>query len=250
MAVLLLCDVVSMQAAITYRMTITTTSRPPRPPSIQQIITDGEKRRLTIENAEAPFIYDVLLSPDGGRTITALNTPLKTWFDKEAFDAKHPHYTGLPPGIKTQIKDAKISISEEPTDEPVEGFPVRKFVVRASYNTQEDFNGTIVKRVHAITTLLWTTDKLDRSLAFGMPPLDTGVASLDTELRQKAAAFGFPLRRVTTVSRAYEGGEPVVEITRIEIGKIETVASPPASVFARPSAYANQAPVIGAFGKM
>ena len=81
MAVLLVCAAASVHAATTYRVTITRKDRVKIPPSIERVIVDGEKRRLTIENAEPPFTYDVLLSTDGGRTVTALNTPLKSWFD-------------------------------------------------------------------------------------------------------------------------------------------------------------------------
>jgi hypothetical protein len=239
-----------VRAATTYRITITTNRRFKLPPSIQRVIVDGEKRRLSVENPEAPFVYDVLLSADGGKTVIALNTPLRTWFDETADAATHERPTGLAPWVKTVIKDVKTNVTEEPSNEIIAGFPVRKFVIRASYTTQEDFGGTKVNRVSSITTILRSTDKLDRSLAFHMPPLDTGVESLDALLRQKSQSeFGFPLRRVTTVSRAYEGGPPVIEVTTIEIDDLHAVPSPPADTFVRPATYANQAPVIGSPGK-
>jgi hypothetical protein len=248
--ILLLCLPAVMRAATTYRMTMTINNRFKLPPSIQRVIVDGEKRRLTVENAEAPFAYDVLLSTDGGRTVVALNTPLRTWFDESSGGATHERATGLAPWVKTVIKDVKTSVNEEPTTDTVAGFPVRKFVIRASYTTQEDFDGTKVNRVSTVTTVLWSADKLDRSLAFHMPPLDTGVESLDALLRQKSQSeFGFPLRRVTTVSRAYEGGPPVVEVTTIEIDDLHTVPSPTGDTFVRPSAYVNQEPIIGGFKK-
>ena len=248
--VLLVCAAAAVHAATTYRMTITRKDRFKLPPSIERVIVDGEKRRLTVENAEAPFACDVLLTTDGGRTVTALNTPLKTWFNSTADRAKLQRPTGLAPWVKSEIKDAKISISEEPADETIDGLPVRKFVIRAGYTTVEDFNGTKVKRLHGITTLLWATDKLDRSLAFQMPPLDTGVESLDAELHAKTESIiGFPLRRLTTVSRAYEGGEAVVEILKMEVDGIRTVPSPQPEMFIKPAGYANQAPAIGAFEK-
>jgi hypothetical protein len=101
-----------------------------------------------------------------------------------------------------------------------------------------------------MTTLVWTTDKLDRPLAFPIPTITTGVESLDAELRPKLVMIlGFPLRRVTTMSRAYEGGAPAVEITRVEIDDIRTVPSPLASAFAKPAGYVHQAPVIGVPGQ-
>ena len=252
-AALLLCAATTLQAATTYRMTITTGGRYKRPPAVQRIIVDGEKRRLAVEHPEEPFAYDVLLSTDGGRTVTALNTILRTWFDadKSPFSAtQQPIGTGLPPWVTSEIKDAKMTVAEEPADETIAGFPVRKFVIRAGYTTREDFSGTKVNRLHTMTTLLWTTDKLDRSLAFHIPEFATGVESLDADLRQKSAVIsGFPLRRVTTVSRAYEGGAPVVELTTVEVDDIRTAPAPLASAFAKPAGYVNQEPVIGGFGK-
>jgi hypothetical protein len=246
-AVFVLCAATTVQAATTYRMTITSSDRFKRPPAVQRIIVDGENRRLTVEHPEEPFGYDVLLSTDGGRTVTALNTTLHTWFEpsKPSVTA-----TGLPPWMSAEIKDTKLTVTEEPAGETIAGLSVRKFVIRGGYTTREDFGGTKVNRVHTLTTLLWTTDKLDPSLAFGIPAFATGVESLDAELRKKSAAIsGFLLRRVTTVSRAYEGGEPVVEVTTIEIDDIGTVPPPPASAFVKPAGYENQAPVVGAPGK-
>lgn len=252
-AVFVLCAATTVQAATTYRMTITRTDRFKRPPAVQRIIIDGEKRLLTVEHPEEPFTCDVLLSTDGGRSVTALNTSLRTWFDADKSPASATQFpgTGLPPWVTPEIKDAKISVTEEPAHETIAGFPVRKFVIRAGYITREDFGGTKLNRVHTMTMLLWTTDKLDRSLAFHIPAFATGADPLDADPRLKSAVTsGFPLRCVTTVSRAYEGGEPVVEMTKVEVDDIRTVASPPASAFVKPSGYANQEPVIGGFRKM
>jgi hypothetical protein len=249
MAVFLVCAAASVHAATTYRVTVTRKDRFKFPTAIERVIVDGEKRRLTVENAEAPFTHDVLFSTDGGRTVTALNTPLKTWFNNAEM-AKQNRPIGPGSRAKIETKDAKISISEEPTDETIDDLPVRKFVIRAGYTTVEDFSGTKVKLLHGITTLLWATDKLDRSLAFEMPPLETGVDSLDAELHAKTESIiGFPLRRLTTVSRAYEGGEAVVEILKMDIDDIRTVPSPPPETFVKPAGYANQAPVFGKFEK-
>jgi hypothetical protein len=249
-ALLVLCAATTAQAATTYRMTITRTDRFKRPPEVQQVVIDSEKRRLTVEHPEEPFGYDVLLSADGGRTVTALNTGLHTWFDLGKFSPSGFPGIGRSPGATAEISKATITVTEEPGQEPIAGFPVRKLVVRAGYTTREDYGGTKVNRVHTMTMLLWTTDKLDRSLAFSIPAFATGVESLDADPRLKSAvSSGFPLRSVMTVSRAYEGGEPVVEMTKVEVDDIRPAAPPPASAFVKPAGYVNQEPVIGGFKK-
>lgn len=236
-----------LHAATAYRVTITRNDRFKRPPLVAHGIADGEKRRLTYENQEEPFAEDVFLSTDGGKTETALNTSLHTWFA-----VNHPPATetGLPPMIKAEVSKSSVTVTEEPTSETIAGLPVRKFVIKAGYTTREDYGGTRVKRVHTMTELIWTTDKLDRSLAFPIPVVTIGMRALDDELRQKTASIpGFPLRDVKTISRTYEGGQPLVEMTTTEVDDIRAVPSPPASQFTKPDGYVNQEPVIGVPGK-
>ncbi len=244
---LLLILPAALHAATTYRVTITTSGRFHSPPAVRRIIADGPNRRLTVEKQEEPFTFDVLLSTDGGRTVTALNTGLRTWYEFVPLPATD---TGEPPWIPTEVRDTKLTLAEEASAETIEGFPMRKFVIHASYTSREDHGGTKVNRVHVMTALLWTTDKLDRSFAFPLPEVLIGVRSIDAALREKTASIpGFPLRQVTTISRSYEGGAPAIELTTIDAGDVHTMASPAASAFVKPAGYVHQEPVIGAPGK-
>jgi hypothetical protein len=234
-------------AATAYRVTTVTKDRLKRPPLIAHVIADGENRRLTYENQEEPFSEDVMLSTDGGKTVSALNTSLRTWF---AVVDRPPSETGLPPSIPVKIKDTKVTVAEEPSTETIAGYPVRKFVIRAGYTAREDYGGTRVNRVHTMTEIIWTTDKLDGSLAFPMPRVTIGVRAIDAELRQKTASIsGFLFRDVKTISRAYEGGAPSLEMMTTDVDDIRTVPSPAATQFVKPAGYVNQAPIIGVPGK-
>ena len=231
------------QAATSYRVTTTTKNRLKRMPVVTRVIADGDNRRLTVEQQDEPFTYDVLLSTDSGKTITALNTPLRTWFDLTVLNGSIS--SSLKPRKGTAIKNANVTVHEEPGAEPILGFPVRTFVIRASFTSEEDYGGTKVKRENAMTTILRTTDKIDQALFFPPRIFATGVAPLDTELRQKSGVIsGFPLREVTTFSQAYEGGAPKVEMITTEVDEIRSVASPPAAQFATPAGYINQPPII------
>ncbi len=233
----------SAQAAVTYRTTITTRIWVTRPPTVQRIVADGDRRRLIVEHQGEPFEYDVLLSADGGRSITALNTPLHTWY---ALSKPPATATRLPPSMRVEIRDAKTEVTEEGGAEPIAGYPVRKFVVHVSYTTRETFGGTSANRVHTMTALVWTTDKLDRALAFPPLTLTVGVESIDADLVRKTASVpGFPLRVIATVSRAYEGGPPVVEMKTKEVDDVRAIPAAPESLFVRPEGYVNQEPIIG-----
>jgi hypothetical protein len=242
MLALLLIVPAAAHAATAYRVTIVRKRRLDKPPLVGQVIADGEKRRLTYKDRPEPFTEDVLLSTDGGKTVTALNTPLRTWF---ALTRSGPSETDVPSSIRrVQIKDTTVSVTEEPS-EPIAGYPVRKFVIHAGFTTVEDYSGTKVKRIHSLTELVWTTDKLDGSLTFPRPAYTLGTRSVDDELAVKTAAIsGFVLRDVETISRAYEGGMPIVEITTTEVDDIRTVPSPPAADFEKPAGYVNQPPII------
>jgi hypothetical protein len=239
---ILLITATALQSATTYRVTKTVKDRLKRSPVVERVIADGDNRRLTIEQQDEPFTHDVLLSNDGGKTVVALNTPLRTWFDAAVLP---PSTKSLAPRRGSDIKDAKVSVSEEPA-EPIGGLPVRKYVIRASFIASENYGGTKVNRDNSMTTLIWTTDKIDGALAFPRLQVTIGVAALDAELRQKIAAVtGFPLREVTTYSQAYEGGAPTSEIITIDVDDIRTVPSPAAAQFTKPAGYVNQEPVMG-----
>lgn len=232
----------ALKAATTYRVTTTIKDWLKRVPRVEHVIADGDNRRLSIERQDEPFTHDVLLSTDGGKTIIALNTALRTWFDFAILPASN----NLKPLRGTAVKKVQVSVREESGAEPISGFPVRTFVIRASFTSLENHGTTNVTRENAMTVMLWTTDKIDAALAFPPRVFVTGVDAIDAELRQKTAGIisGFALRTVTTYSQAYEGGGPKVEIITTEVDDIRTVGSPPATQFAKPADYINQPPII------
>ena len=102
-AAVLLIATTGLQAATTYRVTTTIKDRLKRIPRVERVIADGVNRRLAVEKQDEPFTHDVLLSLDGGKTVTALNTPLQTWFD---FAILPPSTTSLKPrrGAGTRLQ--------------------------------------------------------------------------------------------------------------------------------------------------
>jgi hypothetical protein len=242
-AALLLISSAELRAATSYRVTTTTRDRLTRIPVVNRVIADGENRRLTVEQQDEPFTYDVLISTDGGKTITALNTPLRTWFDRAILTGSVSSPLRTRKG--TAIKQSSVTVREESGAEPIAGYPVRTFVIRASFTSEDDYGGTKVKRENAMTTMLWTTDKIDGALAFPTAVFATGVGPVDAELRQKAALVsGFPLREVKTFSQAYEGGAPSVVTITTEVDDIRTVSPLPATAFVKPAGYVNQPPLM------
>lgn len=231
-------------AATTYRSTVTTRNRLKNPPLVQRVVADGDRRRLTVEHPEEPFSYDVLLSTDGGASVTALNSQIHTWYTFAKPPAQMREFFHI------EITGRKTDLAEEPGAQPIGAFPVRKFVVHGSYTTVENYGGTKVNRAHSLTAMIWTTDQLPRSLAFPRLTITMGEDSIDEELRQKVDTIpGFPIRVITTVARAYDGGQPTVEMRTEEVDEVATVSAPAASLFARPASYSNQEPIVGGFAR-
>lgn len=240
-AAVLLIATTALQGATTYRVTTTVKGRLKQTPTVERVIADGQNRRLNVEQQDEPFTHDVLLSTDGGKTIIALNTPLRTWFDFAVLHAP----SMLKPRRPAAIKNPAVTVHEESGAEPISGFPVRTFVIRATFTSEENYGGTKVKRENGMTMMLWTTDKLDAALDFPPRTFVTGVDAIDAELRQKTAIIsGFPLRAMTTYSQAYEGGAPTVETITTEVDDVRTVPSLAAAQFAKPAGYVNQPPII------
>jgi hypothetical protein len=243
-AAALLITTTALHAATAYRVTTTIRDWLKREPQVEHVIADGANRQLTVEQQNEPFTHDVLLSTDGGKTIIALNTPLRTWFD---FALLPPSKLNIKPVRGAAVKKAQVAVHEESGAEPISGFPVRTFVIRASFTSVESFARTSVKRENAMTVLVWTTDQIDAALAFPPRVYVTGVDAIDAELREKTAIIsGFPLRTMTTYSQAYEGGAPKVATITTEVDDIKSVPSPPATQFAKPAGYVNQPPIISA----
>jgi len=241
-AALVVLATTALQAATTYRVTTTVKGRLKQTPIVERVIADGQNRRLNVEKQDEPFTHDVLLSTDGGKTIIALNTPLRTWFDFAVLRAPTPL---KPRRAAAAIKNPAVNVREESGAEPISGFPVRTFVIRATFTAEENYGGTKVKRENGMTMMLWTTDKIDAALDFPPRTFVTGVDAIDAELRQKTAIIsGFPLRAMTTYSQAYEGGAPTVETITTEVDDVRTVPSLPAAQFAKPAGYVNQPPII------
>ena len=80
--------------------------------------------------SHSPTTY--LLSTDGGKTVIALNTPLRTWFDFALLPASK---IDLKPLKGTAVKKPQESVREESGAEPISGFAVRTFVIRASFTS-------------------------------------------------------------------------------------------------------------------
>jgi hypothetical protein len=235
-----------LAAATRYTVDVETTGDPlSRPRQRSIVIVDGLRSRTEIEQPEPPFTNDVAISEDGGKTVIALNTQLKTWF--RAPNGGIPAlsmFAAMPRGDRT-IRDVKVTSSEEPSED-VGGYPARKYVVRVSYGVREGRGAMRVDISYGATMIVFTTDALDLHRAVGFK---TGVPEVDAQLEPAFAKInGFPLKSTISATRMYAGGRPQAMTITATVSDIRTVDAPP-HAFERPAGYVYQEPIIGAPGR-
>jgi hypothetical protein len=237
-----------LAAATRYTVTAEDGARP-KSRQVATVLVDGAHRRIDVPRETTPFIYDVLLSDDGGATLTALNTPLKTWFrmGPAALAGSPLLNLHFPHARRKSVRDIKVTPSEEPS-EPMGGYATHKYVVRASYKMREDL-GAPVEEQSGATILIWTTDAIDASLAVQLVDFATGLPEVDALLAPALAKIpGFPLKSTVSVTHMFVGGPPRITTVTATVADIRTVDAPP-HAFERPKDYVEQAPVIGAPGR-
>lgn len=230
-----------LTAATRYAVTIGSTTA--------TVLVDGPRRRIDFVRKETPFMYDVLLSDDGGATHTALNTQMKTWFAvKTAVLIGRPRiYVPLPYARNRSVRNVVVTPAEEPA-EPIDGYAAHKYVVKLSFTIRESI-GELVDEKFGATILVWTTDAIDPALAVHAVDLTTGIAEVDALLVPALAKIsGFPLKTTYSATRAFTGGPPQTFVITAAVSDIRNVDAPP-HAFERPADYVNQPPVIGAPGR-
>ena len=146
---------VPLTAATRYKLDTETTGH--FPSHLQSVVlVDGMHRRVDIDGQSTPFVADVRLSDDGGKTYTELNTPLKTWF-REPQTRRGVIYFPMPGARRKALRDVHVTSLEE-SSEPIGGYTARKFVVKVSFTMRQDnapalanIKGFPLKVVHSAT---------------------------------------------------------------------------------------------------
>jgi hypothetical protein len=190
---------------------------------VGRVLADGPRIRIDFDNGT------VMLTSDGGKTLTILDPAAKTYTAMTAADFTVP---GL------NVSNPKSTARDLGDGGALEGFPTRKWQVDTS------FDATIEQtmNVHiAMRTESWRTERLPEaaaSLAMGQSAR-TGIPAIDKllEMMSPPNVKGFTLKEVTTVSSTPKGGQEMTATWTVAAHEIRTgVAAPPAQ-FAIPAGY-------------
>ena len=206
---------------------------------------DGENVR--IDRVETPpILCNVVISRDGGKTSTCLNTELQTWFESEG---KYEVMGSIRFGLtlrESKVVKPKVETHDEPGDE-IAGHATEKHVIRLSYNLIETYGDTDVRQTISATILVWTAPDISPIPMRG--GVSTGFREVNALLAPIFDAFkGMIVKQTLSVTAMYEGGKPFNDTHSWTTESIET-KSFASSIFDVPKDYRHQFPQIGAPGR-
>lgn len=239
-------------AATQFKYVIESTGARLIPRRAGTVRVDGAAYRVDHEgdNIEASATF----STDGGKTLTALNETLSTYYRPKALPAEtmsSGNYSA--PFLDEQTKPVAsvkdVVLQEEPTEERIAGHATRKYVLRFVHDVKLKMAGHKVRVIFSTTVLLWTTEEIDLSVdPMNLRELHTGLSGVDQAVREALSGVkGFPMKRRLAVTRQYEGGMVTVDVVTTTFDDFKTVDLPPEAL-AVPSGYRYQEPVIGVPG--
>lgn len=213
------------------------------------ISVDRSSYRVDYEHGG--FDTSALFSADGGKTETALNSTLLTYFapGRLLADALDSRLFSMPPlelvGPPT-VTLKEVKLREEPSQHDIDGRKTRKYVLNFSYDITARVGTEKLRAVVRAIAELWTTEELEASYL----PLDprrvrTGFDAVDHSLRQAMTGVkGFPLERRLSVTRRISGGAPFTDLVTTTFSSFEPFAASP-QLFEVPSGYRHQNPILG-----
>jgi hypothetical protein len=241
---LLLANTIS--AATQFKYVTESAGDRPASKSAGTIRIDGVSYRIDYENY---LVATASFSIDGGKTVTALNENLSTYYRLKDSSTRpsSSFFMGKFSDAEVTVKD--VSLTEELTNERIAGFATKKYVLKLAHDVTLTLGGHKVRVFYRSTVLLWTTEEVDLSVyPMDLRELHTGFGEVDRKVREALAGVkGFPLKRRMSVTRQYEGGVVMVQAVTTTFDDFKTVDLPPKAL-AVPPGYRYEEPVIGAPG--
>lgn len=239
-------------AATQFRYVVESTGDALNPKHSGIVRVDGLSYRI---DSEGDLMANASFSTDGGKTVIALNERLSTYYRLKGGRSKgmstgHYSVPFLDENSKDVVAVKNVSMEEEPSEERIAGFPARKYVLKFAHDVKLKIGAETIRVMFHSTILLWTTDEIKLAVV----PMDlrnvrTGFAAVDQPVAAALSAVkGFPLKRILSVSRRYEGGAVMVDLVTTTFDDFETVDLP-AEALAVPPGYRYQEPVIAFPGR-
>ena len=207
------------------------------------VAVDGPNLRMVMARGDGRMFKDgaILLSHDGGKTISVYDAATKTYFELSMAElASSISSTMNSPAVKVTFTNPVVNAKDAGDGGTVEGYPAQKSVLDASIDLNIDAMGQAMISKMSMQTESWTTDKLGSVAAniFQQRSMLTGIEALDKLIEAQAASLKgrFPLKQVTTVHLTMNGQD----ITTTNTASVTNVKQKTidAAVFVAPEGYA------------
>jgi hypothetical protein len=242
----------TISAATQFKYVVESTGDPLIPRHTGTIRIEGGSYRVDYEGADK-LGATASFSTDGGKTVTALNETLSTYYHPKAFPSEAKitssgHYSApfIEKNTKPVVSVKNVILEEESSDERIAGHATKKYVLRFTHDLRVKMGGEKVRVIFGSTVLLWTTEEIDLpDVPMNLREIRTGFDTVDQAVNAALSGVkGFPLKRRLAVTRQYEGGRVMVDVVTTTFDDFKTVDLPPAAL-AVPAGYRFQEPVIG-----
>lgn len=210
-------------AGIMYHFTTSFTNAHGEVKTAGRVYAEGDRYRLDLDPAAGRTReFDVVISNDADRTALLINTAKKKYHDRVRVTTKTRSSILFQfpfPGGETD-GPATVQHREEGI-ETIAGHPAKKHVIEVEYHmTTEDDDGTTIKATVHATQTLWCAEDLPR-LSFERE-MTTGWTAVDRDLKPVTSAIpGMTLASDLVVTRTFEGGPPIREVTHTSIDEMK-----------------------------
>jgi hypothetical protein len=225
-------------AGLTYRFEVKSTGAGANTLS-GRVEADGARMRMDVAHGDPILFKDnsIVLSSDGGKTMTVLDPATKTYFVINLSDfIGGPNNQLKQLGATMKFENAKVDVHDGGSGGTIEGFPTQKSTLDASWDIAVDMMGQSMKMHVKVSTDTWRTDKLNGVITpFQAQGLRTGVEALDRIIEASANMKGFPLREVTTIDTTQ--GTNVIHVSNTSTVTDVQQRDVAASEFAMPAGY-------------
>jgi hypothetical protein len=185
------------------------------------VSVEGSHLRMDVTKGDNTLFKDndIVLSNDGGRTMSVLNPSTHNYFDLQldqllgAGGSLLQSFGGL---VKMSFNNPHVEVRDGGAGGTIEGYPTHKYVLDAAYDLAIDAMGQKITSHFTMNTETWTTEQLSSEMSTFIQArgLRTGVEAIDRLIEaQSNGLHGFPLKQVSTVHVAQSGNDMTMVTT-------------------------------------
>jgi hypothetical protein len=177
--------------------------------------TEGGKVRMELTSGDGVLFKNgaVVLSNDGGRTLTVAESATKSYYQLDLADllggagAVTKQFGDL---VKFDVRNPKVNVKNAGSAGTLEGFPAQRSTVDSSYEMVINAMGQNMTMKMNNATEVWWTDRVPAEYANVLQQrgVQTGIEAIDKMLQAQTSSIkGFPLKQVTTTTVVMNGQE-------------------------------------------